>query len=303
MLRQTAPGSCGIPSTWRSPTARRPGGSPRRNRRPILVQLCPRARRVVALGEVDGVSRSGHPGDLPARRGHALAFKVQRRSAVGRSRAGQRSGVVRVQRGGIGLWSALMSTGPCDGIASRPSPRPARQRARATSSSEAMMGAALPAQIRRSAPPWRPCQIVSVRTIRYGRRDEPARLASTRSTSSPGAIPPVASTDPDTSAQADAGEGRCYSGGRVATESICTVTSSSSCPGCARLLGAPVYSSPCLKDPLGRPLRHPHGASINPVHIDARFYCIQCRDPRSGVLNGGRIDTFPISTSALSDSP
>ena len=32
-----------IGASWRSPTARRPGGSPRRNRRPGLVQLCPRA--------------------------------------------------------------------------------------------------------------------------------------------------------------------------------------------------------------------------------------------------------------------
>ena len=41
LLRQTAPGSCGIPSTWRSPTARRPGGSPRRNRRPTLCSSAP----------------------------------------------------------------------------------------------------------------------------------------------------------------------------------------------------------------------------------------------------------------------
>ena len=41
-----------------------------------------------------------------------------------------------VQRGGIGLWSALMSTGRATAsLAGRPSRRPARQRARATSSS------------------------------------------------------------------------------------------------------------------------------------------------------------------------
>jgi len=39
----------------------------------------------------------GIPSTVPVRRGHAPAFKVQRRSAVGRSRAGQRSGVVRAR--------------------------------------------------------------------------------------------------------------------------------------------------------------------------------------------------------------
>jgi hypothetical protein len=45
-----------IPSTWRSPTARRPGGSPRRNRRPTRSAL-PLGRRVVALREVGGMAR------------------------------------------------------------------------------------------------------------------------------------------------------------------------------------------------------------------------------------------------------
>jgi hypothetical protein len=72
---------CGIPSTWRIPTARHPGGSPRRNR--CLARLAlPPGCRVVALGEVVGMPHpvhtglappalvAGHPGDLPARRGH-----------------------------------------------------------------------------------------------------------------------------------------------------------------------------------------------------------------------------------------
>jgi hypothetical protein len=41
---------CGIPSTWHSPTTRRPGGSPRRNRQRPHVALPP-GRRVVALEE------------------------------------------------------------------------------------------------------------------------------------------------------------------------------------------------------------------------------------------------------------
>ena len=51
-------------------------------------------------------SRTGYPAAISNRSRHAMihAFKVQRRSAVVRARAGQRSG-------GIGLWSALMSTG------------------------------------------------------------------------------------------------------------------------------------------------------------------------------------------------
>lgn len=46
-------GSCGISSAWRSPTARHPGGSPRRCRRMRRLALPP-GRRVVALGEVEG---------------------------------------------------------------------------------------------------------------------------------------------------------------------------------------------------------------------------------------------------------
>jgi hypothetical protein len=42
-------GSCGIPSAWRSPTTRRPRGSPRRNRCVCHVAL-PLGCRVVALG-------------------------------------------------------------------------------------------------------------------------------------------------------------------------------------------------------------------------------------------------------------
>jgi hypothetical protein len=41
-------GTCGLPSIWRSPTARRPGGSPRRNRRVRCLALPPGCR-VVAL--------------------------------------------------------------------------------------------------------------------------------------------------------------------------------------------------------------------------------------------------------------
>lgn len=58
----------GIPSTWRSPTARRPGGSPRCNRQPGSAALPP-GRRVVALrGGRRGVALR-HPRDAarPAR--------------------------------------------------------------------------------------------------------------------------------------------------------------------------------------------------------------------------------------------
>jgi hypothetical protein len=53
---------CGIPSTWRSPTARRPGGSPRRDRQWPRVALPP-GRRVVALG---GGRRDATPCPYPA---------------------------------------------------------------------------------------------------------------------------------------------------------------------------------------------------------------------------------------------
>jgi len=61
VLSRPRRGSCGIPSTWHSPTTRRPGGSPRR------VVTLPRAalppgRRVVALREVDGMP---HPAATP----------------------------------------------------------------------------------------------------------------------------------------------------------------------------------------------------------------------------------------------
>ena len=72
----------GIPSTWRSPTTRRPGGNIPHNPWPRLPGLPP-GRRVVALGEVGGMPHpttsptglgagAGHPGDLPARRGYVL---------------------------------------------------------------------------------------------------------------------------------------------------------------------------------------------------------------------------------------
>jgi hypothetical protein len=76
-------GSCGVPSIWRSPTTRQPGGSPRPNRCVRRLALPPGCR-VVALGEVDGMPHpahpgsaaavlvAGHPGDLPARRGRLV---------------------------------------------------------------------------------------------------------------------------------------------------------------------------------------------------------------------------------------
>jgi len=73
---------CGIPSTWRSPTTRRPGGSPRRHATSPQSAL-PAGRRVVALGEVDGMPhlplpptgrprRSGTSRRPAARRGHTV---------------------------------------------------------------------------------------------------------------------------------------------------------------------------------------------------------------------------------------
>jgi hypothetical protein len=54
-------GLCGIPSAWRSPTTRWPGGNVLLYRRPSLPCLPP-GHRVVALGEVDGMP---HPYLLP----------------------------------------------------------------------------------------------------------------------------------------------------------------------------------------------------------------------------------------------
>ena len=54
-----AGGRCGIPSIWRSPTTRQPGGSPQQNwcvRRLAL----PLGWRVVALREVEGMPHPAH---------------------------------------------------------------------------------------------------------------------------------------------------------------------------------------------------------------------------------------------------
>jgi hypothetical protein len=53
-------GSCGIPSTWHSPTTRHPGGNLRQNRRVHRLALPPGCR-VVALREVDGMPHPAHP--------------------------------------------------------------------------------------------------------------------------------------------------------------------------------------------------------------------------------------------------
>ena len=87
-------------------------------------------------------SRTGYPAAISNRSRHAMihAFKVQRRSAVGRSRAGQRSGAVRArptQRHRVVV--SVDVNGPCDGIANQPSRRPARQRARGPLRPEAMV--------------------------------------------------------------------------------------------------------------------------------------------------------------------
>jgi hypothetical protein len=67
---------CGIPSVWRSPTTRQPGGSPRRDRRVGRIALPP-GWRVVALGGGRGDATpcllgptaaalmAGYPGGLP----------------------------------------------------------------------------------------------------------------------------------------------------------------------------------------------------------------------------------------------
>jgi hypothetical protein len=69
-------GSCGIPSIWRSPTTRQPGGSPRPNRC-VRRQALPPGCRVVALGEVDGMPHPAHPGSAAA----VLVARSSRRSA------------------------------------------------------------------------------------------------------------------------------------------------------------------------------------------------------------------------------
>jgi hypothetical protein len=56
-------GSWGIPSAWRSPTARQPGGSPRRDRCVRRVALLP-GWRVVAL---EGGRGDAHPAHLAQR--------------------------------------------------------------------------------------------------------------------------------------------------------------------------------------------------------------------------------------------
>src|SRR5205085_277502 len=58
-------GSCGIPAAWRSPTTRRPRGSPRRNRCVRHVAL-PLGCRVVALGEAGGMPHPVRPGPAAA---------------------------------------------------------------------------------------------------------------------------------------------------------------------------------------------------------------------------------------------
>jgi hypothetical protein len=55
-----AGGRCGIPSIWRSPTTRQPGGSPHRNRC-VRGLAPPPGWRVVALQEVEGMP---HPAYL-----------------------------------------------------------------------------------------------------------------------------------------------------------------------------------------------------------------------------------------------
>jgi hypothetical protein len=63
--RSCALGSCGIPSIWRSPTTRQPGGQPSTNRRVRNLALPPGCR-VVALREVDGMPDPTHPTTLQA---------------------------------------------------------------------------------------------------------------------------------------------------------------------------------------------------------------------------------------------
>jgi hypothetical protein len=59
---------CGISATWRSPTTRRPGDSPRRDRQRPRMALPP-GRRVVALREVGGIPHPVHTRPSPARAG------------------------------------------------------------------------------------------------------------------------------------------------------------------------------------------------------------------------------------------
>lgn len=89
----------GIPSTWHRPTARWPGGSPRRCRDRSCPALPPGRRVVRPFGRSRGchastdhrciapLRRSGHPRDLPARRGHAVGFSSRGRP-VSRPRLG-----------------------------------------------------------------------------------------------------------------------------------------------------------------------------------------------------------------------
>ena len=83
-LRATTPGSCVIPSAWQRPTARRPGGSPRRYRRSIGCSSAPGLPRVVALRGGRRDDAPHHPGGLPPGEGiYRLIFGGQA-SAPGR---------------------------------------------------------------------------------------------------------------------------------------------------------------------------------------------------------------------------
>ena len=86
-------GSCGFPSTWCNPTARRLGGGPRLPRRP-RDQAPPSGRRVVAPWEVDGkphpcpphsythTSLSGFPETCPPGEGSSCSISRNSPSTI-----------------------------------------------------------------------------------------------------------------------------------------------------------------------------------------------------------------------------
>jgi len=112
-----------IGASWRSPTARRPGGQPSTSPAAALVQPLLSGRRVVAVGEVDGMPRSGHPGDLPDRRGQALPFKLWRIAARDRGCACRAYVAVQPRsRSLAGVAVAVAVTVPAVVDASEPPP-------------------------------------------------------------------------------------------------------------------------------------------------------------------------------------
>lgn len=76
----------GIPSAWRSPTTRCPGGNALPNHRPSVPSLPP-GQRVVALGEADGMLHPQSPVPVPGLAGVSAIPAADSRGAGRRAPA------------------------------------------------------------------------------------------------------------------------------------------------------------------------------------------------------------------------